>query len=120
MTSWGEIAYHPDMVSALSRLVATTILVLALCVPNGIVSAVATMHSPADTCCPAEAPGTEEGSDNRCTEPGCQCLSCLSIVVHDLTVALPGLSEPGRVHFEPPPALTGEVYRTIDYPPEVA
>lgn len=108
------------MLYPLSRLVATTILVLALCVPSGIFSAVAAMHPPADTCCPAEAPGTEEGGDDRCTEPGCQCLSCLSIVVQEMTVALPGLSEPGRVHFETPPPLTGEVCRTIDYPPEVA
>lgn len=108
------------MVSTLSRLVATIIIALFLCAQSGVVSTVLALNSAADHCCASDAPGSAEEGDNRCTEPGCQCLSCLSIFVQELTVALAGFTEPGLVHFETPPALTGGVFRTIDYPPEVA
>lgn len=107
------------MVSALLRFIAITIISLALCTQSGIVSATLVVSSAADTCCPAEAAGHAEEGD-RCAEPECQCLSCLSIVLQEFTVSLAGLAEPDLAYHETASALRGGVCRTIDYPPEVA
>ena len=107
------------MVSALLRLFAIIIFSLALCTQSGIVSAALAMSSAADTCCPAEAAGRAEEGD-RCADPECQCLSCLSIVLQEIMVSLAGFTEPDLAYHETAPALRGGVYRTIDFPPEVA
>lgn len=107
------------MVSALLRFAAIIIISLALCTQSGIVSAALAVSSAADTCCPAEAARSADEGD-RCVEPECQCLSCLSIVLQEFTVSLAGFTEPDRAYHETTPALTGGVCRTIDYPPEVA
>jgi hypothetical protein len=119
LTFDSDIAYHPGMIYALLRFVAIIIISLALCTQSGIVSAALVMSSAADTCCPSEAPGHAEEGD-RCAEPECQCLSCLSIVLQEFTVLLAGFTEPELAYHETTPALTGGVCRTIDYPPEVA
>ncbi|MHB8708430.1 MAG: hypothetical protein ACYC9I_06110 [Desulfuromonadales bacterium] len=107
------------MVSALLRFIAIIIIALALCTQSGIVSAALVVSSAGDTCCPAEAAGPAEEGE-RCAEPECQCLSCLSIVLQEITVSLAGLTEPDLAYHETASALRGGVYRTIDYPPEVA
>jgi hypothetical protein len=108
------------MVSTLPRLVATIVIALFLCAQSGIVSTALAMYSAVDHCCASDAPGTAEEGDSRCAAPECQCLSCLSIAMQETPVALAGFTEPGLVHFETPPTLTGGVCRTIDYPPEIA
>lgn len=107
------------MVSSLLRFAAIFIFSLALCTQSGIVSAALVVSTAADTCCPAEAAGSTEEGD-RCAEPECQCLSCLSIFLQEITIALAGLTESDLTYHEIAPALRGGVYRTIDYPPEAA
>jgi hypothetical protein len=119
LTLDNDIAYHFNMVSALLRFIAIIIISLALCTQSGVVSAALVVCSAIDTCCPAEAAGPAEEGD-RCAAAECQCLSCLSIVLQEFAVLLAGFADSALVYYESTPTLTGEVCRTIDYPPEIA
>lgn len=107
------------MISSWFRLFAVIILVLALCNQGGVVSAALAAGVPVASCCPMDADAAPE-EDGCCEQPECQCISCLNIVLTDSPGALAGLDEAGKVYHVTVSTLRGDVYRTIDYPPETA
>mgnify|MGYP007042357091 CR=1 FL=1 len=110
------------MLSTWLRIFVVIILALALCNQGGVVSAALACDAPADLCCPSESGPAPESSaaDGCCSQPECQCLSCINIVLHDSPLALTGFDAPGQFYHDTVSPLMGGVYRTIDYPPETA
>jgi hypothetical protein len=105
------------MLSYWIRFLAVLIIALALCNQSGIIPAALAMSATTDCCCPAEA-DTPPESEDCCAQPECQCLSCLNLVLQEAPPALAVFHETGNNYQDTVSALSGGVYRTIDYPPE--
>lgn len=104
------------------RLIVIFLLTVSLCTLSGAtgsVQAVVENNSHASTCCPSDQPENDAGADH-CASPECQCLSCLSIDLQEISIPLTGNADSDCTHHETAASLIGEHYRTIDYPPETA
>ena len=106
------------------RLVAIIVLALSLCVLSGVVTsvlAVAQNLAHSVDCCPSDSePAEGQAEDACCVSPECQCLSCLTIELQQVSLTLREPTDTGCLHHVITATLSGGNYRTIDYPPEVA
>jgi len=116
------IVYVSTMNSGLLRLAAIMVLALSLCVLSGAVTsvlAVAQNFGHAGDCCPSERTD-DQAEDDCCVSPECQCLSCLTIDLQQVSLTFAATNDKDCTHQDLTATLTGGIYRTIDYPPEVA
>lgn len=116
------IAYHLTMYSVPLRFAAIVVLALSLCVLSGAVTSVMAVTQAlthAGECCPSERT-QHQAADDCCITPECQCLSCLTVELQQVSLTLRGAADTDCVHYQTTATLTGGNYRTIDYPPEAA
>lgn len=102
---------------------ALILLVISLVLTNGAGATVATLlqEGTAAACCEFDADKSNKPLDVPCSEPGCQCISCLSFVM-PLYVYQPAYNNsPAASAFnsliKTPPL---EYFKKIDYPPELS
>lgn len=100
---------------------ALILLVISLVLTSGgIATAAALLQSEAQpACCEADANGSSTPLEVPCSEPDCQCLSCLAFVV-PVSLRQSAFKEflassPFNLLVEVPPI---GYFKSIDYPPE--
>jgi len=102
---------------------ALLLLVILLVFTSGVGATVASLiqEGTAPACCEADANKSTTPLDTPCSEPDCQCISCLSFVMplyseQPTNNAFHATSLFNTLAKAPPP----EYFKAIDYPPELS
>lgn len=97
------------------------LLVISLVLTSGAGATVASLiqEGNAPACCDADAGKASLPLDTPCSEPDCQCISCLSFVVPPCSYRLAYDYSFAAASFNSlVEALPLEFFKSIDYPPE--